>query len=221
VRRAVPGIRVLHGLEVDILGDGSLDLDDEGLAMLDWVIVSLHSRLTQPRAEMTARVLKALSHPKVHVMGHPTARMLGKREPVDIDIEAVLDQAAARGVLMEINAQPHRIDLCDLHARMAKERGIKLVIDTDGHTLVEMENMRYGIFAARRAGLEKADVLNTLEFDELAEAIRHKTPAIRAKKPEQKPEKKAAKKPPMKPERKAAKKPPRKPANKPAKTRAR
>jgi len=221
VRRAVPGIRVLHGLEVDILGDGSLDLDDEGLAMLDWVIVSLHSRLTQPRAEMTARVLKALSHPKVHVMGHPTARMLGKREPVDIDIEAVLDQAAARGVFMEINAQPHRIDLCDLHARMAKERGIKLVIDTDGHTLVEMENMRYGIFAARRAGLEKADVLNTLEFDELAEAIRHKTPAIRAKKPEQKPEKKAAKKATMKPERKAAKKPPRKPANKPAKTRAR
>jgi hypothetical protein len=147
--------------------------------------------------------------------------MLGKREPVDIDIEAMLDQAAARGVFMEINAQPHRIDLCDLHARMAKERGIKLVIDTDGHTLVEMENMRYGIFAARRAGLEKADVLNTLEFDELAEAIRHKTPAIRAKKPEQKQEKKAAKKATMKPEQKAPNKPPRKPTNKPAKTRAR
>ena len=180
VRRAVPGIRVLHGLEVDILGDGSLDLDDEGLGLLDWVIVSLHSRLTQPRAEMTARVLKALAHPAVHVMGHPTARMLGKREPVDLDIEAVLDAAAAHGVLMEINSQPHRVDLCDLHARMAKERGIKLVINTDGHTLVEMDQMRYGIFAARRAGLEKGDVLNTLEADEMLDAVRRKAPAVKA-----------------------------------------
>ncbi|HET9328352.1 MAG TPA: DNA polymerase/3'-5' exonuclease PolX [Candidatus Eisenbacteria bacterium] len=180
VRRAVPGIRVLHGLEVDILGDGSLDLDDEGLGLLDWVIVSLHSRLTQPRAEMTARVLKALAHPAVHVMGHPTARMLGKREPVDLDIEAVLDAAAAHGVLMEINSQPHRVDLCDLHARMAKERGIKLVINTDGHTLVEMDQMRYGIFSARRAGLEKGDVLNTLEADELLDAVRRKAPAVKA-----------------------------------------
>jgi DNA polymerase (family 10) len=182
VRRAVPGIQVMHGLEVDILGDGTLDLDDEGLAMLDWVIVSLHSRLGQPRDEMTARVLKALAHPAVHVMGHPTARMLGKREPVDIDLEAVLDAAAKHGVCMEINAQPHRIDLCDLHARMAKERGIKLVIDTDGHTLVEMDQMRYGIFAARRAGLEKSDVLNTLEYDELIAAVRRKSGARTAAK---------------------------------------
>jgi DNA polymerase (family 10) len=110
--------------------------------------------------------------------------MLGKREPVDMDIEAVLDAAAARGVFMEINAQPHRIDLCDLHARMAKERGIQLVISTDGHTLLEMDQMRYGIFAARRAGLEKGDVLNTLADDELMAAIRKKSgqrPAARKK----------------------------------------
>jgi len=202
VRRAVPGIHVLHGLEVDILGDGTLDLDDEGLALLDWVIISLHSRLTQPRVEMTARVLKALAHPAVHVMGHPTARMLGKREAVDIDLEAVLDAAAKHGVCMEINAQPHRIDLCDLHARMAKERGIKLVIDTDGHTLVEMDNLRYGVFAARRAGLERGDVLNTLEYDEFVAAKGRRggaKPASKAKAVKPVTAKPAAKKAPAKP----------------------
>ena len=170
VRKAVPGIQVLHGLEVDILGDGALDLDDEGIAMLDWVIVSLHSKLGQPRGEMTTRVLKALAHPGVHVMGHPTARLLGQREPVEMDMEAVLDAAAAHGVHMEINAQPDRTDLGDLHARMAKERGVKLVISTDAHSLAQLEQMRYGVFAARRAGLEKGDVLNTLSFDDFVAA---------------------------------------------------
>lgn len=200
VRRAVPGIRVLHGLEIDILGDGALDLDDEGLGMLDWVVVSLHSKLGQPRDEMTARVLKALAHPAVHVMGHPTARMLGKREPVELDIEAMLDAAAAHGVFMEINAQPHRVDLCDLHARMAKERGIKLVINTDGHTLVEMDQMRYGVFAARRAGLEKGDVLNTLGEEAFLDAVRRKTPAVKAARA---PSKKARSSAPRAPSKKA------------------
>jgi DNA polymerase (family 10) len=165
VRRAVPGIRVLHGLEVDILGDGQLDLDDEGLGLLDWVIASLHSRLGQPRAEMTARVMRAVSHPAVHVMGHPTARMLGRREPVELDLEAVLDAAAAHGTWMEINAQPHRVDLNDQNARMAKERGVRLVINTDAHSVSELDALRYGVFAARRAGLAKGDVVNTLEAD--------------------------------------------------------
>jgi len=175
VRRAVPGFRVLHGLEVDILGDGALDLDDEGLALLDWVIVSLHSRLNQPRAEMTPRVVRAVSHPAVNVMGHPTARMLGKRDPVEIDLEAVFDAAAAHGTWMEINAQPHRVDLDDRNARMAKERGVKLVIDTDAHSVSELDAMRYGVFAARRAGLEKGDVMNALEADAfLAELVGRK-----------------------------------------------
>jgi DNA polymerase (family 10) len=163
VRRAVPGFQVLHGLEVDILGDGQLDLDAEGLDLLDWVIVSLHSRLNQPREEMTARVVRAVSHPAVNVMGHPTARMLGRREPVEIDLEAVLDAAAAHGTWMEINAQPHRVDLNDKNARMAKERGVELVIDTDAHSVGELDAMRYGVFAARRAGLQKGDAMNTLE----------------------------------------------------------
>ena len=171
VRRQVPGIDVLHGLEVDILGDGALDLDDEGLAMLDWVIVSLHSRLGQPREEMTARVLRAIEHPAVHVMGHPMARMIGKREPVEIDIEKVLDHAAKHGVMMEINAQPDRTDLSDVHARMAHERGIPLVISTDAHSVAELDFMRYGVFTARRAGLRREDVLNTRDVATLRAAI--------------------------------------------------
>ena len=198
VRAAVPGIQVLHGLEVDILGDGSLDLDDEGLAMLDWAIVSLHSRLAQPRAEMTARVLAAISHPRASVMGHPTARLIGQRDPVELDMEAVLDRAAERGVHMEINAQPDRTDLNDLHARMARERGVKLVISTDAHSVGQLDYLRYGVFAARRAGLEKRDVLNTLEYDAFAAALAErrgaaKTVARAAKeKPAPKPERRAA-----------------------------
>jgi DNA polymerase (family X) len=162
VRKQVPGIQVLHGLEVDILDDGGLDLDDEGLAMLDWVIVSLHSRLRQPPEEMTRRVLRALEHPRVNVMGHPTARQIGSREPAAFDMEAVLEQAARHGVWMEINSSPHRVDLCDSHARMAKERGVKLVIATDAHSVPELDYMKYGVFAARRAGLGPADVMNCL-----------------------------------------------------------
>src|SRR5262249_58982423 len=119
-----------------------------------------------------ARVLKALAHPGVHVMGHPTARMLGRREPVELDMEAVLDAAAEHGVHMEINAQPHRIDLSDLHARMAKERGVKLVISTDAHSLAELDQMRYGVFAARPARLEKGDVVNAAPLDAGPRAVR-------------------------------------------------
>jgi DNA polymerase (family 10) len=176
VRKQVPGIQVLHGLEVDILEDGSLDLDEEGLAMLDWVIVSLHSRLRQPREEMTRRVLRALEHPAVDAMAHPTARQIGAREPADFDMEAVLDQAARHGVWMEINANPERTDLNDLHARMAKERGVKLVIDTDAHSIPQMDHMRYGVFAARRAGLGPEDVLNTLSWKDFEKAREDRQP---------------------------------------------
>src|SRR5207244_1472546 len=122
VRDAVPGIQVLHGLEVDILGDGALDLDDEGLALLDWVVVSLHSKLGQPRDEMTRRVLQALSHPAVDVMGHPSARMLVKREPADLDIEAMLDAAAARRAFVEINTQASASPAPSRVARVSKAK---------------------------------------------------------------------------------------------------
>ena len=177
VRKQVPDIRVLHGLEVDILADGALDLNDEGLAMLDWVIVSLHSRLDLPAPAMTERVLRALSHPAVHAMAHPTGRLMPSREPARFDMERVLERAAETGVAMEINAQPDRMDLKDAHARLAKEKGVRMVIDTDAHSTAQLDHIRYGLFAARRAGLTKEDVLNTLPFDRFEQALRRAKPA--------------------------------------------
>ena len=171
VRKAVPGIEVLHGLEVDILADGTLDLDDETLALLDWVVVSLHTRLNLPAAEMTERVVKALAHPMVCVMGHPTGRRIRSREPVAFDMDRVLDQAARHGVAMEISAQPDRLDLNDVHARAARDRGIPLVIDTDAHSIHELGFMPYGVFVARRAGLTRQDVLNTRSVAELRDWV--------------------------------------------------
>ncbi|MGH7731376.1 MAG: DNA polymerase/3'-5' exonuclease PolX [Candidatus Eiseniibacteriota bacterium] len=162
VREQIPDIQVLHGLEVDILGDGDLDLGEAGLAMLDWVIVSLHSRLDQPPEVATARVLKALAHPRVCAMAHPTGRMIGSRQAAAFDMERVLERAAELGVAMEINAQPDRLDLKDAHARLAREKGVRMVIDTDAHSVAQLDFMRYGVFTARRAGLTKDDVLNTL-----------------------------------------------------------
>jgi DNA polymerase (family 10) len=172
VRREVPGIEVLHGLEVDILADGALDLDDEALELLDWVIVSLHSRLDQPAEAATARVLRALDHPAVCAMAHPTGRMIGMRPASPFDMERVLERAAERGVAMEINCQPDRMDLSDVHARLAREKGVRLVIDTDAHSMANLDYIRYGLFVARRAGLTKDDVLNTWPYERMREAFR-------------------------------------------------
>ncbi len=172
VRKAVPGIHVLHGLEVDILGDGSLDLPDDTLALLDWVIISLHSRLDQPAADITARVLKAIENPMVHAMAHPSARLIGTRRPAAVDFDAVFTRAAELGVWMEINAQPDRTDLDDQHARRAREKGVKIVIDTDAHRVSELDYLRYGVFAARRAGLTAKDVMNTLPYEKFTARLR-------------------------------------------------
>ncbi|HVR97197.1 MAG TPA: DNA polymerase/3'-5' exonuclease PolX [Thermoanaerobaculia bacterium] len=171
VRARHPEIRILRAMEVDILGDGTLDLEDEMLAGLDLVLVSLHSRLDLPEKEQTARVLKALSHPEVDVFCHPTARLINRRRPVEVDIEAVLAHAAARGVAVEVNCNPHRLDLKDTHLRRAKELGCKIVVNTDSHRTRELELMRYGVEQARRAGLEPGDVLNTLPYPEFLKAI--------------------------------------------------
>jgi DNA polymerase (family 10) len=168
VRRQVPGIEVLHGLEVDILADGALDLADHALALLDWVVVSLHSRLDQPGPVITERVLRALDHPAVCAMGHPTARYISRRAPAALDLERVFERAVERGVAMEINSQPDRIDLNDVNARLALAKGAAFVIDTDAHWTAALDYMRFGVFAARRAGLSAAEVLNArgwAEFD--------------------------------------------------------
>ncbi|MEO6191880.1 MAG: DNA polymerase/3'-5' exonuclease PolX [Thermoanaerobaculia bacterium] len=171
VRARHPEIRVLRSMEVDILGDGSLDLEDEMLAGLDLVLVSLHSRLDLPAAQQTERVLRALEHPQVNIFCHPTARLINRRKPAEFDVEIVLRRAAELGVAVELNSSPSRLDLKDSHLVLARALGCKVVIDTDSHRTRELELMRYGVEQARRAGLGPQDVLNTLPFEEFWAAI--------------------------------------------------
>jgi DNA polymerase (family 10) len=154
-------IRILLGIEVDILADGSLDLDDSTLAQMDVVVGSVHSHFAQPIEEMTARVLRALENPHLRILGHPTGRKLLSREAYAIDIDAVLRRAAELGVAVEHNASPARADLNDLHLRLAKEHGCKIVVNTDAHATEELDQMDYGITQLRRAWLTAKDVLNT------------------------------------------------------------
>ncbi len=172
VRKRHPEIHILRSMEVDILGDGSLDLEDEMLAGLDLVLVSLHSRFDLPSAQQTERVLKALEHRQVNVFCHPTARMINRRKPVEMDLDLILRRAAELGVAVELNSSPHRLDLKDTHLVLARELGCKIVIDTDAHHTRELDQIRYGVEQARRAGLAAADVLNTLPFEAFQAAIR-------------------------------------------------
>jgi DNA polymerase (family 10) len=153
-------IRVLAGIEVDILADGSLDLADTTLAKMDVVIASVHSHFAQTSAEMTARVVRAMENPQVRILGHPTGRKVLSREAYAIDIEQVLQRAAELGVAVEHNASPARADLSDLHLRRAKEIGCGIVVNTDAHATEELDQMRYGITQLRRAWLTVGDVLN-------------------------------------------------------------
>jgi DNA polymerase (family X) len=165
-------IRVFSGIEVDILADGALDLDDEVLAQMDVVIASVHSRFDQPQEEMTARVLRAVENPYVRILGHPTGRLLLRREPFAMDTGAVLRRAAELGVAVEHNAAPERLDLCDRDLRMAKELGCRVVISTDAHTTSVIGRMEYGIRQLRRAWLTAEDVLNTREADGFLAGLR-------------------------------------------------
>jgi DNA polymerase (family 10) len=161
-------IRVLAGIEVDILADGALDLEDATLAQMDIVVASVHSNFAQPIEEMTARVLRAMENPHVRILGHPTGRKLLSREGYAIDIERILQRAAELGVAVEHNASPARADLSDLHLRRAKELGCKIVVNTDAHATEELDQMRYGITQLRRAWLTAADILNTAPSAEVA-----------------------------------------------------
>jgi DNA polymerase (family 10) len=154
--------RILKGTEVDIRGDGTLDLPDDALRELDIVVASIHSGFRQPREQITKRLVSAIRNPLVSVIAHPTGRLLGEREAYDVDMEAVFREAARRGTAMEINAYPMRLDLSDVHAREAKRRGIPVVISTDTHVRPQLDFMAYGVSIARRGWLEKKDVLNTL-----------------------------------------------------------
>ncbi len=165
-------LKIFTGIEVDILADGELDLSDEVLAQMDIVIASVHTLFNQPLEQMTERVLRALENPHVKILGHPTGRKLLARDAYQIDIQRIIHAAAARGVAVEHNANPNRLDLSDLHLRMAKEAGCKIVVNTDSHHTSEMDNMRYGIRQLRRAWLAKEDVLNILTAKEFLASLR-------------------------------------------------
>ncbi len=169
----IDGIRIFAGIEVDILADGTLDLSDSVLEQMDLVIASVHSHFNQSPTEMTDRLLKAVENPNTSFLGHPTGRMLLRRDAYQFDIDAVLKAAAQRKVAMELNAYPDRLDLCDRHLRLAKQYGIKIVINTDSHHTSHLDKIRYGILQARRAWLTKDDVLNTLPTSEFSKAMKH------------------------------------------------
>ncbi len=172
------GFKVLRGTEIDIRSDGRLDLPDAALAGLDIVVASIHSGFSQPREQITKRLLAAVRHPAVSVIAHPTGRLIGEREAYDVDMEAVLREAAKYGVAMEVNAYPLRLDLNDSHVRMARDLGVPLAISTDTHVTTQFDFMGYGVSVARRGWAEKKDVLNTLPVEQLMRRLR----AIGAKK---------------------------------------
>jgi DNA polymerase (family 10) len=172
-------IRIFTGIEVDILSDGSLDLDDEVLAQMDVVIASIHSRFDQSREETTARVLRAIENPNVRILGHPTGRQILRREPYAIDLGAVMRRAAELGVAVEHNASPERLDLSDRDLRLARELGCKIAINTDSHDTKDLRKRKYGIRQLRRAWLEPKDVLNTLRAEEFLAALRPRAAAAR------------------------------------------
>ena len=172
----IKGITILTGSEVDILADGSLDFDDKLLAELDFVIASVHSGMASPRQKVTMRTLKAMDNPYVNCIGHPTGRLIGQREAMDLDIAAVINHAAQTHTALEVNANPWRLDLKDNHCRMAIEAGVRLAIGTDAHSTNGLGLMGYGVATAGRGWATKSDVLNTLSLAKLKSWTKTKRP---------------------------------------------
>ena len=166
------GLTLLAGIECDILADGRLDLSDDCLAQLDIVVASVHSQMTQEPAQITDRLLRALECPWVDILGHPTARRLLRRDPMRFDFDQVVSAAVRLGVAMEINCQWERLDLNDTHARLARDRGVKIVISTDAHSTLELKNQHWGVQTARRAWLQPDDILNTRDLESMTRLLR-------------------------------------------------
>ena len=172
VNESTKGMRVLSGVEVDIRADGTVDLDDESLAERDWVMASIHSGFDQPRERITKRLIAALENPHVDCIGHPTGRKLNRRDPYDLDFEAVLAAAAEHGKFLEINSQPDRLDLIDMHARAAAEAGVGVVVSTDAHRVYELNNLELGVAQARRGWLSAEHVVNTRSWRDVQRMLR-------------------------------------------------
>jgi DNA polymerase (family 10) len=167
------GIRIFSGLECDILKDGALDIEWDALAALDLVIASVHSHMNLESAAMTDRLLRTLECPHVTALGHPTGRLLLHRDPFPFDFDKVADEAVKRGVALEVNSSPERLDLSATHVRAAKAKGAKFIVSTDAHHPKHLNNMRYGILTARRGGLIAADILNTQPTEQFMQSLRH------------------------------------------------
>jgi len=172
VQSRLTGIKILHGIESDILADGNLDYDDDTLAILDFVIGSVHSRFSMSRDDMTARVISAIRNPYLSILGHPTGRLLLSREPYQIDLAAVLEALAEEGKAVELNADPHRLDLDWRNCIVAKRLGIPVSINPDAHDTRGIENFRYGVAIGRKGWLSTADVLNCLTACDIIEKLR-------------------------------------------------
>ena len=166
IEARIGGIRVLCGTEMDIRADGSLDYPDDVLEELDWVVGSVHSAMSQDSTRMTERIVAAMRNPHVSVIGHLTGRLIGEREPISADFEALFRAAADTGTAMEINSSPSRLDLKDVHVHRARELGVPLVISTDSHTVEALDNVRYGIAVANRGWCEPRHVLNTMSVQD-------------------------------------------------------
>jgi DNA polymerase (family 10) len=173
-QKKISGIRLLTGMEVDILKDGRLDMDDEVLSQLDIVITSVHSYMNLDKAAMTDRIFAAIENPYTQIIAHPTGRLVLRRDPFDYDLQRIFEAAKRHGVVMECNSHPDRLDLKDVDLRAARDAGVKLIIDTDSHATSHLALMKYGVGTARRGWLEKKDVINTLPLDAFLAALRPK-----------------------------------------------
>jgi DNA polymerase (family 10) len=168
------GIIVLKGIELDILEDGRLDLPDEILDELDIVTCSVHYKFNLPREKQTERIIRAMDNPHFQILNHPTGRLINERRAYELDLEKVMRAAKERGVAIELNAFPDRLDLDDVHCKLAKEMGLKVGISTDAHAIDHLLYMRFGVGQARRGWLEPADVLNTRSFKDLQKLLKRK-----------------------------------------------
>ena len=174
INKQLKKFTILKGIEVDILEKGGLDLPDEVLAEADWVVASVHYGQSQPREQITTRIVDALRNPHVSAVAHPTGRLLNRRAAYDVDLDAVMTTAREEGKFLELNANPSRLDLDDVDCAAAQSRGIPIVISTDAHATTELAQMRYGILQARRAGLTKADVANTRPWSAMKKLLRRR-----------------------------------------------
>jgi len=181
LNKRLASFRILMGAEVDILPDGRMDYPDRVLSKLDLVIAAVHSAFKQPEEVMTRRIVKALNNPYVSILAHPTGRLLGEREPYQVDLEAVCRVARQTNTALEINCYTQRLDLNDMHARQARELGVKLVVSTDTHSLDQLDSIGLGISMARRAWVEPSDLLNTLNLSDLLSWVGKKRKTATAK----------------------------------------